>query len=969
MGLIEGWRLKNCARGLWTLFYKIKANSQIGVLTFIYTQTENRYYKPVTNKVPSDQFVRLLVGFFLLLVLYVVSTFNYLLFHGFVEFFSILVASGTFVVAWNARRFLQNQYFLVVGVAYLCVALLDLMHLMSYKGMAIIAGIGANEPTQLWIALRYMQSLSLVAAPFFIRRRLHVGYVLIGYLAATAAILAAIFVWPIFPTCFVEGQGLTFFKKASEYIVCGLLLGSIGLLVKERKSFEPTVLQLLIGSIGIAAASGIFFTFYSTVTDYANLAGHFVIVVSFYLMYKAVILTSFLRPYDLLFRELKASEASLMMAQEELERRVQERTGELAEATEALRNEVAERVASQEALRVERNRLKHIMESMEVGLCIVNHDYQIEYTNPTLERELGVINGRRCYEYFNALDAPCEWCKRHSIESGSSVRWEWQSPLSGKTYDLFDMPISNSDGSVSKMKIIQDITEQHRVRQALRESEERYRRIVETAAEGIWVLDAEDRTAFVNQRMATILGYTAHEMLDRLFFDLIDVEDRAMAGTRLERHRSGTIERHDFKFVRKDGENVWCLVSINPIFSEDNGYAGALIMATDLTERMRLEGQLRESQKMEAVGTLAGGIAHDFNNILAAIIGFTEMALDQCDDTDPKKRKLAQVLKAGIRGRELVKQILTFSRRSEQQPRPVRVAPLVAEATRLLKASLPHNVEIDQRIEKHGNIILADPTQIHQVLMNLCSNAIDAMRDSGGLLTIVVGEQNFVAGDATPHPGIEPGSHVRLSVSDTGTGMSREVRERIFEPFFSTKPSGQGTGLGLSVTYGIVKRYRGIICVTSEPGKGSIFEIFFPAIRPAEHEDPLFSVPALGGSECILLIDDDSQLLEMSKGILRGLGYKVVASKSGRTALKIFAGAPESFDLIILDQMMPKMSGIEVSRKIKDTRGDIPIILCTGSDTGIPEDEMRQSGISEIARKPLMKHEIAATIRRVLEKR
>lgn len=947
---------------------KIKANGHLATHGFVYTEKENSYYKPVTNRVSNEQLVRLLVGFFLLSVLYVVSTFNYLLFHGFVEFFSILVASGTFVVAWNVRQFLQNRYFLLIGIAYLCVALLDLMHLMSYKGMGLIPGIGANEPTQLWIALRYVQSLSLLVAPFFIKRRLYAGYVLIGYLAVAAAILAAVFVWPVFPACFIEGHGLTFFKKVSEYIVCGLLLGSIGLLLMQRKSFEPAVLQLLVGSIGLAAASGIVFTFYNTVTDYANLAGHFVIVVSFYLMYKAVILTGFRRPYDLLFRELKDSEAGLLRAQEELERRVRERTGELAETTEALRKEVVERVASQEALQVERNRLKHIMDSMEVGICIVNHDYEIEYTNPVLERELGPINGRRCYEYFNALDGPCEWCKRLSVESGKSVRWEWQSPVSGKIYELFDMPLSNSDGSISKMKIIQDITEQHRVRQALRESEEQYRRIVETAAEGILVLDAKDRTSFVNQRMTKILGFTADEMINRHFVDFIEAGDRTMAEARLERHRSGATARYDFKFVKKNGDNVWCLVSINPISTEDNGYGGALIMAADLTERIRLEGQLRESQKMEAVGTLAGGIAHDFNNILAAIIGFTEMSLDQCDDADPKRRKLVQVLKAGIRGRELVKQILTFSRRGEQQPRPVRVAPLVAEAIRLLKASLPPNIEIDQRIEKQGNVILADPTQIHQVLMNLCSNAIDAMRDKGGTLTIVMGEQSFTAGEVAPHPDIEPGSHVRLSVSDTGTGMSREVRERIFEPFFSTKPSGQGTGLGLSVTYGIVKRFRGVICVSSEPEKGSKFEIFFPAIDLAEHEDHLFTTPAPGGSECILLVDDDPQLLEMSKGTLRGLGYKVVASKSGLGGVKIFAGAPESFDLIIVDQMMPKMNGLEVSHKIRDMRGDIPIILCTGSDRTISEEEMRESGISEIAKKPLMRHEIAAIIRRVLEK-
>lgn len=930
-------------------------------------EAENSYDKPVTSKAPNEQVVRLLVGFFLLLVLYGISTFNYLLFHAFVEFFSILVASGAFVVAWNARKFLRNQYFIVIGTAYLCVALLSLMHLVTYKGMNIIPGIDADEPTQLWIATRYVQSLSLLTAPFLMRRKLSAGWLLTGYVAVAAGVIASILVWPIFPTCFAEGQGLTLFKKASEYINCAILLGSIGLLFKEKEKFETAVFQLLVGSIALAAFSGVVFTFYRSVNDHANLAGHFVMVASFYFMYKAVILTSFLRPYDLLFRELKASEANLLAAQGELERRVEDRTKELAHTTEALRKEVAERVASQEALQVERNRLKRIMDAMEVGVCIVNSDYEVEYTNPALERELGVVNGRRCYEYFNTLDGPCSWCNRSTVEAGRSVRWEWQSPFSGKIYELFDMPVSNGDGSVSKLKIIQDITEQYRVRQALRESEETHRRIVETAAEGIWVLNAGNRTNFVNQRMAEILGYTADEMLDRHISDFMDAEGRAMAEASLERGRKGATERYDFRFVRKSGENVWCLVSTSPIFGH-NGYGGALIMVTDLTDRIRLEGQLRESQKMEAVGTLAGGIAHDFNNILAAMIGFTEMALDQCDETDPKKRKLTQVLKAGIRGRELVKQILTFSRRSEQQPKTIRVAPVVAEAIKLLKASLSSNIEIDQRIERRGTAVLGDATQIHQVLVNLCSNAIYAMSDNGGTLTITVDERTFKEGDAMPHPDIAPGSYVRLSVGDTGAGMPPEVRERIFEPFFSTKPSGQGTGLGLSVTYGIVRRHNGVICVASEVGKGSTFEVFLPAVRFAEPEDHLFSVPVSGGQESILLVDDDPQLIDMSKGILRGLGYKVVTSKSGPNAIKIFSGAPASFDLVIVDQMMPKMSGTEVSRTIKSIREDTPIILCTGSATSIPEEEMKESGIWEIARKPLMKHEIASVIRRVLEK-
>jgi PAS domain S-box-containing protein len=917
----------------------------------------------VTSRISPGHLVRLLVGAFLLSGLYIISTFNFLLFHTLVEFFSILVASGTFVVAWNARRFLQNRYFLVVGIAYLSVALLNLMHLITYQGMTIIPGGGADEPTQLWIAMRYLQSLSLLAAPFFVRRQIHSGWTLVGYLAVAAAVLLSVFIWPVFPNCFIEGQGLTFFKTTSEYLISGMLLASIALLLKRKDAFDDTVLHLLVGSIGLAAISGLIFTLYSSVTDALNITGHFVMVLSFYLMYRAVILTGLLKPYDLLFRELKSSEASLLRAQAELERRVEERTQELAQTTEALRQEATEKLASQEALRIERNRLKHIMDSMEVGVCIVNQSYGIEYSNPTLEREFGEIGRKLCYEYFNNFADPCPWCKLGTVMSGKSQRWEWQSPLSGRMYELFDMPLYNNNRPISNLKMVQDITEQYRVRHALRESEERYRRIVETAAEGIWVVDAEGKTSFANQRMAEILGCTVDEILERHIRDFQDIADQVPGEIRFE----GGKTQRDFRFLRRNGESVWCLVSTNPIFDEKNRYAGTLMMATDLTERLRLEGQLRESQKMEAVGTLAGGIAHDFNNILAAIIGFTELALENCEDGDPRRRKLTQVVKAGIRGRELVKQILTFSRRSEQQPRPIRVAPLASEAIRLLTVSLPGSIRIEQKIDRHAALILGDPTQIHQVLMNLCSNAIDAMHERDGVLTIAVEEKTFSPGDSMPHPDLAPGTFVRVCVSDNGTGMSPEVREHIFEPFYSTKPSGKGTGLGLSVTYGIVKRHQGVICVFSVCGKGSTFEIFFPAIQPSEKDNQTDTESLPGGTECILLVDDEPQLLEMGKGTLRGLGYRVVTSRTGRGAIKIIGGAPDSFDLVIVDQLMPKMSGPEVSRVIRGIRPDIPIVLCTGSAREMAREEMGESGITEVARKPLMKREIAAIIRRVID--
>jgi signal transduction histidine kinase/ActR/RegA family two-component response regulator len=387
-------------------------------------------------------------------------------------------------------------------------------------------------------------------------------------------------------------------------------------------------------------------------------------------------------------------------------------------------------------------------------------------------------------------------------------------------------------------------------------------------------------------------------------------------------------------------------------------------LVEEVKGREQLEAQLRQAQKMEAVGTLAGGIAHDFNNILAAIIGFTELAIDDAPEGSLLRPSLDRVLSASLRGRDLVKQILTFSRKEEQERQCVALTPLVEDALRFLKASLPAAIEIEFDSSGTTDLVLADPTQIHQVLMNLVTNAAFAMGKKGGLLEIQMSDTFFSSSEV---PGLQAGPYVKLSVRDTGCGMDKQILDRIFDPFFTTKKSGEGTGLGLSVVHGIVKAHQGAITVSSEPGEGSTFTVFLPKVAHEQKAQPEMTGEIAGGTERVLFVDDEQLLVELAREMLGRLGYEVVATTDAGEALTVFSGEPDRFQCVITDYTMPKATGVELAKSLMRIRPDIPIVLCTGYTEMISRDKARTLGIREFVTKPLVKREIAETIRRVLD--
>jgi signal transduction histidine kinase/ActR/RegA family two-component response regulator len=381
----------------------------------------------------------------------------------------------------------------------------------------------------------------------------------------------------------------------------------------------------------------------------------------------------------------------------------------------------------------------------------------------------------------------------------------------------------------------------------------------------------------------------------------------------------------------------------------------------------RLQQQLIQSQKMEAIGTLAGGIAHDFNNILSAILGYAELALYEMPEGSPGRQDVAEVIKAGNRAKDLVKQILTFSRKTEQEFKPIDIAPLLKEALKFLRASLPSTIEIHTRISAEKTSVLCTPTMIQQVLMNLCTNAAQAMKDAAGVLDVGLTNIEVDAAQIKRHPGLRAGPHVCLTVGDTGPGIEPDVLTRIFDPYFTTKAKGEGTGLGLSVVHGIIQALKGVVEVDSRPGSGTTFHILLPYVVSGDEPKVICPKPLSTGNERILLTDDEDVLAAMAKQMLEHLGYRVTVRTDSRAALEAFRSHPRDFDLVITDKTMPGMTGFELAERISAIRPKIPVILCSGDSDDLEVKRAAALGISRLVMKPLGMDELAEAVRSALD--
>ena len=385
------------------------------------------------------------------------------------------------------------------------------------------------------------------------------------------------------------------------------------------------------------------------------------------------------------------------------------------------------------------------------------------------------------------------------------------------------------------------------------------------------------------------------------------------------------------------------------------------------TEKERLEDQLRQAQKMESIGTLAGGIAHEFNNVLTIIIGNNELVLDELPAWSPLRENAEEIRVAGLRARDVVRQLLTFSRQDDAKKAPVDLGAVVEDSVRLIRSSTPATIEMQTTIAADLPAVLANATQINQVLINLCANAADAMPPSGGAITIDVDDARIEAGRQGGSPGLKPGRYARLTVGDNGCGMDPATLERVFEPYFTTKEFGRGTGIGLAVVHGIVERHGGAIGAASVPGEGTTFTIWLPACPDSVERAEAVCDALPGGSERILLVDDEPSILKLTRRRLESLGYAVVAAGDPQEALQLFEAAPGAFDMLVTDMAMPKMSGVQLAAGILKIRPDIPVMLCTGYSDKISQGTARDAGIASFAMKPLDRADFAVRIREAFD--
>ncbi len=610
-------------------------------------------------------------------------------------------------------------------------------------------------------------------------------------------------------------------------------------------------------------------------------------------------------------------------------------------------------------------------DAMQDVVTILSPSLQVIRANKAtyslLEVENEKLAGRFCYEVFHNRTTPCENCptNKDNPEALTKTGLVYNKRIN-KTFEISSSPVLNDDGSIKFLvHTARDVT------QKIKDEAERaiLSAATEQTSESVVITDTGGIIEYVNQSFTRTTGYSRGNVIGRNFKFLTSQDHgEEFFNTILATLKSGKVWKGRLTNRKKDGSVFEENATISPILNGKGEITNFVAVKRDVTKEELLQRQLQQAMKMEAIGTLAGGIAHDFNNILSAMIGYGQIAKSRLKKNDPLHEDIDQILTAGDRAANLVKQILTFSRKDTKEKfQPLNIQYIIKEVLKLLRSSLPTTIELEHHIDNSCGPILADPGQIHQVMMNLCTNAKQAIGGSYGRITINLKhfsiDEPLLLSDSSI---LQKGSYIDLMVEDNGSGMSDDIKKRIFDPFFTTKPKDQGTGLGLSVVHGIVKKHEGEITVTSRIGHGTTFHIYFPIVNEEvitkEQGERVFT-----GTERIMVVDDEEVIARVTGKMLSKMGYKPTLFFDSIKAVSFFRKNPNDIDAVITDMTMPNMTGAELSRELLSLRPNLPIIMTTGYSEIINREKAILLGIKEFLLKPVKKKDLSQMVRKVLD--
>ena len=663
---------------------------------------------------------------------------------------------------------------------------------------------------------------------------------------------------------------------------------------------------------------------------------------------------------------------NLQQYNERLIHKLETKMIQLQETQNALQEEIARGKQLEKALKASEKQYRAFVENSVDGVLVSDVEtHRMVYANPAICSLLG---------YSQQEMAQMTVVQIYPVQELERVQRQFEDLAKGRKHVTSAVPCRCKDDTIVYADIaakffeldgrsfvvafFRDVTDRMKVEEERR----RLAEVVDHSPNIVMIMDTQRRIQYVNRAFGRITGFSPEEVLgqtpgllengmhDPSFFKQMWIT------IRMGNQWTGRITNK-----RSDGRLYHLEVDIIPVKGTDGRIKNFAAIMRDVTHEEDMAAQLRQAQKMEAIGTLAGGIAHDFNNILTALLGFSELGLISCDKGSRNHEHFSAIYDAGQRAKDLVAQILTFSRMNEESRKPIYLYTILNEALKLLRSTMPTTIAFKTNICKDNIYVMADATAIHQIAMNLCTNAGHAMQENGGTLTVNLEKVDLTSKETAAHPHIRPGPHLKLSISDTGHGMTRDVLDHIFEPYFTTKEKGEGTGLGLSMVHGIVQNHGGMITVTSEPGLGSTFDVFFPIVavkcktaKPSNEQVP-------HGSERILFVDDEIPLVRLAQQMLTSIGYQVTSFTDSREALADFEAFPEKYDMVISDMTMPELTGLDLARCMLGMRPGLPFIICTGYSSKLKQQQIENAGIKSVLKKPFSLAAISKLIRAIFD--